>query len=114
MTACLHIPEHDTLQALPLTGGWPQGRCTAMKTSLSAASLALGIVLALPAAPALAEGRKPVATPSREAAGQSFASRMNRLDALMGAPPSASLLSRAAAPGAVRRTGRIRDANAER
>jgi hypothetical protein len=39
---------------------------------------------------------------------------MNRLDALMGAPPSASLLSRAAAPGAVRHTSRIRDANAER
>ena len=85
-----------------------------MKTALSAASLALGIVLALPVAPALAESRKPVAQSSRDAASLSFASRMNRLDALMGAPPSASLLSRAAAPGAVRRTGRIRDANAER
>ena len=65
-------------------------------------------------APATAETRKPVARPSLEATSQSFAARMHRIDALMGAPPSASLLSRAAAPGAVRRTGRIRDANAER
>ncbi|KAB1069619.1 hypothetical protein [Methylobacterium planeticum] len=85
-----------------------------MKTPLSAATLALGIVLALPLAPALAEGRKPTGRPSLDATSQSFAVRMNRLDALMGAPPSASLLSRAAAPGAVRHTGRIRDANAER